>query len=41
MPPQWGGYVIAPETVEFWQGRENRVHNRIVVSDGRIQRLQP
>lgn len=41
VPPQWGGYVIAPENVEFWQGRENRVHNRIVVSDGRIQRLQP
>jgi pyridoxamine 5'-phosphate oxidase len=40
-PPNWGGYLIAPEVVEFWQGRENRVHNRIRVRDGRIERLQP
>ena len=33
MPPNWGGYLIAPEVVEFWQGRENRVHNRIRVLD--------
>ena len=32
MPPNWGGYLIAPEVVEFWQGRENRVHNRIRVA---------
>ena len=31
VPPNWGGYLIAPEVVEFWQGRENRVHNRIRV----------
>jgi pyridoxamine 5'-phosphate oxidase len=41
VPPHWGGYRIAAEVVEFWQGRENRVHNRIVVVDGRAQRLQP
>ncbi|ORW05474.1 pyridoxamine 5'-phosphate oxidase [Mycobacterium kyorinense] len=41
VPPNWGGYRIAPEVVEFWQGRENRVHNRIRVVDGRIERLQP
>jgi pyridoxamine 5'-phosphate oxidase len=50
VPPNWGGYLIAPEVVEFWQGRENRVHNRIrVVTDNelpvslrsRIERLQP
>ncbi|ANI41902.1 pyridoxamine 5'-phosphate oxidase [Mycolicibacterium vaccae ATCC 25954] len=41
VPPHWGGYLIAPEVVEFWQGRENRVHNRIRVRDGRIERLQP
>jgi len=41
VPPHWGGYRIAPQTVEFWQGRENRVHNRIRVSGGRIERLQP
>lgn len=42
VPPDWGGYRIAPETVEFWQGRENRLHNRIVITaDGRVRRLQP
>ncbi len=41
VPPNWGGYLISPEVVEFWQGRENRVHNRIRVSEGRIERLQP
>lgn len=28
-PPQWGGYRVSPETVEFWQGRENRLHDRL------------
>ncbi len=41
VPPNWGGYLIAPEVVEFWQGRENRVHNRIRVVGGRVERLQP
>jgi pyridoxamine 5'-phosphate oxidase len=41
VPPNWGGYRIAPEVVEFWQGRENRVHNRIRVTEGRVERLQP
>ncbi|WP_163757088.1 pyridoxamine 5'-phosphate oxidase [Mycobacterium botniense] len=41
VPPDWGGYRIAPEVVEFWQGRENRLHNRIRVSGGRVERLQP
>jgi len=41
VPPNWGGYLIAPEVVEFWQGRENRVHNRIRVIEGRTERLQP
>lgn len=41
VPPNWGGYLIAPDVVEFWQGRENRVHNRIRVADGRQERLQP
>lgn len=40
-PPNWGGYLIAPEVVEFWQGREDRVHNRIRVIGGQIERLQP
>lgn len=41
VPPHWGGYLIAPETVEFWQGRENRVHNRIRVRGSVVERLQP
>ena len=41
VPPHWGGYRIAAEVVEFWQGRENRIHNRISVTGGRVQRLQP
>jgi pyridoxamine 5'-phosphate oxidase len=41
VPPGWGGYLVAPEVVEFWQGRENRVHNRIRVTDNRVERLQP
>ena len=28
-PPEWGGYRVLPETFEFWQGREDRVHDRI------------
>ncbi|OBA81453.1 pyridoxamine 5'-phosphate oxidase [Mycobacterium sp. 1164966.3] len=41
VPPNWGGYLIAPDVVEFWQGRENRVHNRIRVVGDRVERLQP
>jgi pyridoxamine 5'-phosphate oxidase len=41
VPPRWGGYLIAPEVVEFWQGRENRVHNRIRVIGSQVERLQP
>ena len=41
VPPNWGGYLITPEVVEFWQGREDRVHNRIRVTQDRIERLQP
>jgi pyridoxamine 5'-phosphate oxidase len=29
LPPHWGGYRIAPETVEFWQGRRSRLHDRL------------
>ncbi len=28
-PPNWGGYRLIPETMEFWQGRVNRLHDRI------------
>src|SRR3981189_1615333 len=41
VPPNWGGYLIAPEVVEFWQGRENRVPNRIRVIGGFREGLQP
>lgn len=45
-PPQWGGYRLAPETFEFWQGREDRLHDRILYrrlrgGRWRIERLAP
>jgi pyridoxamine 5'-phosphate oxidase len=41
VPPNWGGYRVAPAEVEFWQGREDRLHNRIRIVGGRVERLQP
>jgi pyridoxamine 5'-phosphate oxidase len=44
-PPHWGGYEISPEKFEFWQGRPNRLHDRILYlkseSKWIIKRLYP
>ncbi|MEU3772272.1 pyridoxamine 5'-phosphate oxidase [Streptomyces sp. NPDC032472] len=45
VPPEWGGIRVVPQEVEFWQGHENRLHDRLhYVLDGekwRIERLCP
>lgn len=44
-PPNWGGFVVKPEVFEFWQGRESRLHDRIVYTkienNWKIERLAP
>lgn len=44
-PPHWGGYGLTITRIEFWQGRENRFHDRLVYlrksDDWDIQRIQP
>jgi len=45
LPPFWGGYLVQPDVFEFWQGRENRLHDRVRYrrQDDRwvIERLAP
>ncbi len=44
-PQNWGGYIVKPYLIEFWQGRSNRLHDRIqyVLEDGawEVERLAP
>jgi pyridoxamine 5'-phosphate oxidase len=45
LPPHWGGYRVAPESVEFWQGRASRMHDRLryrrTPSGWAVDRLAP
>ncbi|WP_221798067.1 pyridoxamine 5'-phosphate oxidase [Oceanobacter mangrovi] len=45
LPDYWGGYLLVPERVEFWQGGEHRLHDRVEYqragSEWKIQRLNP
>ena len=45
-PKHWGGYIVKPVSIEFWQGRPNRLHDRIRFTlqedfDWKIERLAP
>ena len=45
MPPHWGGYLVTPRSIEFWQGRYSRLHDRLIFtstgSGWQLARLHP
>ncbi|MCW8936631.1 MAG: pyridoxamine 5'-phosphate oxidase, partial [Flavobacteriales bacterium] len=45
-PKHWGGYIVKPAKIEFWQGRPNRLHDRLVYTlsenkEWKIDRIAP
>merc|ERR1712228_537757 len=39
-PDWWGGFDVVPESIEFWQGQSNRIHDRIVFYAPHAEKLQ-